>query len=374
MSFNNMQAPPLSPTIAHAMGVAAELAEQPSIPAHRAIQVDNVTIADNVILAPMTGVSDLPFRKLVKSFGAGLVVSEMIASKAVVLETRNALRMAAFEPIERPFSVQLAGCDPETMAEAAKLNEDRGADIIDINFGCPVKKVVNGYAGSSLMRDEPLASAILEAVAKAVKIPVTLKMRMGWDNNSLNAPKLAKIAEDVGIKLITVHGRTRCQMYRGSADWRFVRSVKEAVKLPVIVNGDITTLTDVDNALALSGADGVMIGRGSYGRPWFIAQAIAHLKGESIIEPSITEQRAITLAHYEEMLSLYGIETGVRVARKHIGWYVSGLHCAAEFRGNVNRLTDPKQVMQLISAFYDTQIERGVSQRAYERHTEGEAA
>lgn len=363
-----------SPDVAHAMGVAVELAQVRTPPAHRAIQVGPVTIADNVILAPMTGVSDLPFRKLVKSFGAGLVVSEMIASKAVVLETRNALRMAAFEPVERPFSVQLAGCDPETMAEAAKLNEDRGADIIDINFGCPVKKVVNGYAGSSLMRDEPLATAILSAVAKAVTIPVTVKMRMGWDSNSLNAPKLAKIAEDVGIKLITIHGRTRCQMYKGSADWRFVRSVKEAVSVPVIVNGDITTMEDVDNALALSGADGVMIGRGSYGRPWIIAQAIAHLKGERVEEPTIEAQKAIALTHYEEMLSLYGIDAGVRISRKHIGWYVSGLHSAAEFRNNVNRLTDPKLVMQMMREYYDTQIERGITQRAYIKHTEGEAA
>ena len=322
-------------------------------------RIGNIELENNVMLAPMAGVTDQPFRRMVKQFGVGLVVSEMIASKAMIMAAKKTMRMSTSCDDEFPMSVQLAGNVAGDVAEAAKLNEDRGAAIIDLNMGCPAKKVVHGYSGSALMKDEVLAGKILEAAVAAVSIPVTLKMRTGWDDNSRNAPNLARIAEESGIQSLVVHGRTRCQFYKGVADWDFIGEVKRAVSIPVTGNGDVTTVEDAAEMLKRSGVDGVMIGRGTYGKPWFPAQVAHFLKtGERLDDPSIDKQMDILLEHYENMLSHYGEVTGMRAARKHIGWYSKGLPGSAEFRSVVMRMADIDKVKQTIRRFYEPLAEQ----------------
>lgn len=356
-------------------GVEAETLSKPSVLAPIALSA-TVRIDTPVILAPMSGVTDLPFRRLAREQGTGLVVSEMIASWAMVRENRNTMRMAEVDSGDGPSSVQLAGCDPQAMAEAARIAVDHGADIIDINFGCPVKKVAVGQAaGSALMRDEAAAGRILEATVRAVSVPVTMKMRMGWDHTNLNAPSLARIAEAAGIRMLTVHGRTRQQFYTGTANWDFIAEVKNAVQIPVIANGDILTEDDAAEALRRSGADGVMIGRGCYGRPWFPAQVAAFLRtGQRRAEPPLAQQKDVILRHYDAMLTHFGNDAGLRLARKHISWYSRGLTGSAEFRATVTRLPDSAAVIDLIHRFFDPLIERGATRAAVLPDTSSEQA
>lgn len=314
------------------------------------------TLRNNLFVAPMAGVTDRPFRQLCKQMGAGLAVSEMVTSNSLLYGSKKTLRRANHDGEVEPISVQIAGADPKMMAEAAKHNVANGAQIIDINMGCPAKKVCNVMAGSALMQNEKLVAEILDAVVAAVPdTPVTLKFRTGWNKDNLNAPNIARIAEDAGIRAVAIHGRTRCQQYTGHAEYDTIAQVKQLVKIPVIANGDITTPEKAKLVLEATGADGLMIGRAAQGRPWLFREIEHYLKtGEHLPPPKVVEIHQILLAHLEDLYEFYGIETGVRVARKHISWYTKGLAGSASFRHMMNQLPTIPEQRQAVDDFFST--------------------
>ena len=318
------------------------------------MQIGTHVLRNNLFVAPMAGVTDRPFRQLCKQFGAGLAVSEMVASNSLLWGSEKTRRRANHDGEVDPISVQIAGADPTMMADAARFNVENGAQIIDINMGCPAKKVCNAMAGSSLLRDESLVGRILDAVVKAVDVPVTLKYRTGWDKGNRNAVTVARIAKDAGIQLLSIHGRTRACGYSGDAEYDTIREVKAGTSLPVIANGDITTPEKARHVLSYTGADGVMIGRAAQGRPW-IFREIEHFlaTGEKLPEPLVSEIHAVLVPHLHDLYSFYGRERGTKVARKHISWYTKGLAGSASFRHRMNQLETCEEQIGAIDRFFE---------------------
>ena len=322
------------------------------------IYLNEKAIAPAVFLAPLAGITDLPFRNLVSSFGVGLVVSEMIASQEMVQAKQSAREKAELGFGSDHTAVQLAGREAYWMAEAARMAQGNGAKVIDINMGCPAKKVVNGYSGSALLKDLDHALTLIEAVVGAVSVPVTLKTRLGWDDQIRNAPDLARRAEAAGIAMITIHGRTRCQFYKGKADWSAIAEVSQAVDIPVIANGDITNAETARTAMQAAQSAGVMIGRGAQGRPWMLAQVASAFAGRAPAAPPIGEALCdMVLGHYEAMLGFYGVDLGLRVARKHLGWYMDAAGTAALARRAILTATAQQQVTRLLRTAFTSDVE-----------------